>query len=755
MEGIRLRTDSDGSTKNAFYQGTIVSDFQHCNVIHHEYNSSPSVFNRDGYPRRKRKTKYQNKNGIPRPFPRRVFTQNSSPKSSNSIDEQYRTITPESLISKTGKDGHQMFDFPSNDNSPDTTTNRQKHLIGTNFLNDDGSRDSGDDLFAELDLESSFVGIDNGYNGVKSPTSDLMQQVSNKTQSSQSYGSINKFSCRKSLSPVPVTPSNDEYDENNEDSTNYSDLIYGIMGNVDILAWLTKDVVYDDDGVPYFEQITNWSVAGLIRWLFYNPTYPEFTSLQQFCWAVVIGVFMGIYTAYWKLLIDACLHFTWRTLPEKLLEWGFFTKLDGRFPLYNYMWMTPGIISGVLTYIINSMAIPIPTQDDWIHSLHSNGVQDSDTFIPTFIVSTIGMTSGLSLGPELPLILTAGMIGSFLGRLCRQSLLQARVLNLTAASAAIGGMFGFPLAGGIFVMELPHRMGLQYFEALSPATIASIVAVLINRMVIKNDVTGMFQYPFLSESLPSYIFKDAIVYGLLGGALGILYTLSVKKIKKCVYHLRDGYGDHSTLTRINDTTPDEMIPIINFSSVSKMKPVETSRTKAYLYFYKLISHAPTKAALTSAILGSIVGAIGMILPHVMFWGEAQLQTMIDGTPLPIFGQGEDPTSDLVALGRCMANANESENPGFTLGCSISIAFAKILVTGLSLSTGIVGGHFWAPLFVGATASQFFFKFATIVSNWCGRSTTLTQYPCVALLCIMGATHVVTCKYFIFLYISVL
>ena len=147
--------------------------------------------------------------------------------------------------------------------------------------------------------------------------------------------------------------------------------------------------------------------------------------------------------------------------------------------------MTPGIISGVLTYIINSMAIPIPTQDDWIHSLHSNGVQDSDTFIPTFIVSTIGMTSGLSLGPELPLILTAGMIGSFLGRLCRQSLLQARVLNLTAASAAIGGMFGFPLAGGIFVMELPHRMGLQYFEALSPATIASIVAVLINRMVIK------------------------------------------------------------------------------------------------------------------------------------------------------------------------------------------------------------------------------------------------------------------------------
>lgn len=53
------------------------------------------------------------------------------------------------------------------------------------------------------------------------------------------------------------------------------------------------------------------------------------------------------------------------------------------------------------------------------------------------------------------------MIGSWLGVLCRQSMLQARVMNLTAASAAIGGFFGFPMAGALFVLELPHRMGLQ------------------------------------------------------------------------------------------------------------------------------------------------------------------------------------------------------------------------------------------------------------------------------------------------------
>jgi hypothetical protein len=32
--------------------------------------------------------------------------------------------------------------------------------------------------------------------------------------------------------------------------------------------------------------------------------------------------------------------------------------------------------------------------------------------------------------------------------------------------------------------------------------------------------------------------------------------------------------------------------------------------------------------------------------------------------------------------------------GFSLGCAATIIMAKIFVTGLSLGTGIVGGHFW-------------------------------------------------------------
>jgi len=146
---------------------------------------------------------------------------------------------------------------------------------------------------------------------------------------------------------------------------------------------------------------------------------------------------------------------------------------------------------------------------------------DHARFFPVVILSTLGMASGLSLGPEMPLILSSSMVGSWLALKTNQSVLSARVINLVAASAAIGGFFGFPMAGALFVLELPHRMGLQYFEALSPCVIASIVSVITNRLVTKKHVEGYFDYPFLAETLPSDVFYTAIIYGMVGTLVGV------------------------------------------------------------------------------------------------------------------------------------------------------------------------------------------------------------------------------------------
>jgi H+/Cl- antiporter ClcA len=334
----------------------------------------------------------------------------------------------------------------------------------------------------------------------------------------------------------------------------------------------------------------------------------------------------------------------WKKLPEKLLELGVFTDKSGIFPVYHYMWICPSLFGGVLSYIFATLTIPIPDQNEWINNVHSRGVQDYRTFFTLFCLSTGGMLSGLSLGPELPLVLTAGMLGSWLGLVCKQSMLQARVLNLTAASAAVGGFFGFPMAGALFVLEIPHRMGLQYFEALSPATIGSIVAVLCNRMVIGNDVTGYYSYPFLTASLPSAIFTSAIVYGLFGAGVGIIYALWVIKLKTWVHGLFHKHHDDHHSAEQGQTVDlaagdsDERISLVDGKAngnASKHAQSQGILSRARKCCCFVIAEEPTRAAVAGTLAGAAVGVIGMFVPHVMFWGEAQLQNLIDKGRTPV------------------------------------------------------------------------------------------------------------------------
>ena len=415
-------------------------------------------------------------------------------------------------------------------------------------------------------------------------------------------------------------------------------------------------------------------------------------------------------------------------------------------------------------------------------------------FLPLFILSTLAMSSGMSLGPELPLVLTGGMVGSWLGVKCRQSMLQARVMNLTAASAAISGFFGFPMAGAMFVLEIPHRMGLQYFEALSPATIASILAVLVNRMILKNDVTGYYTYPFLSATLPSHIFTTAIIYGLLGSCLGIIYAEGVMYLKKFVHNLfhshihdmkesnnhdNDGETTERSHGHIGIGYGDETIPLVVHSDAKfKTESTENIFERFGPFSWKVFSlgipHEPTRAAVAGTLAGLVVGITCMFVPIVTFWGEAQLQSLIDKgrTPLPVFGEEDEGTKHLIAYGYCLIDPKDPKAvaAGFSISCAALIASAKIFVVGISLGTGIIAGTFWGPLFVGCAGSHLLTDLAIMMQRQLGFGAGLATYPCgtylcmmneysnacimfshfricglasVSILCIMGACHVVT------------
>ncbi len=268
---------------------------------------------------------------------------------------------------------------------------------------------------------------------------------------------------------------------------------------------------------------------------------------------------------------------------------------------------------------------------------------DHSKFFHMFFLATFGMASGLSLGPEMPLVVVAGMVGSFIALKTKQSVLSARVINLTAASAAIGGFFGFPMAGALFVLELPHRMGLQYFEALSPSVFASIIAVIVNKMVTGKDVNGYFDYPFLTDTLPNDVTFTAIVYGVYGTFVGILYADGVKGLKAWVhdwFHApHDHHDDHGHGHEIahdhDDGYGGEKAPLVqkgfdddghgyHFQPAPK-KVGCWKRVTGCLGNFFGIKYEPHRAAAAGVLVGIVTGIICMLLPHQLFWGEAQLQ----------------------------------------------------------------------------------------------------------------------------------
>ena len=87
----------------------------------------------------------------------------------------------------------------------------------------------------------------------------------------------------------------------------------------------------------------------------YNRECPEFTSQQQSTWAVLLGIFFGVFTALWGKIIEKCVETVWVTIPSWLLEQGFFTNLDGHLPLPHYMWIAPTIFGGVSSSCLVSM----------------------------------------------------------------------------------------------------------------------------------------------------------------------------------------------------------------------------------------------------------------------------------------------------------------------------------------------------------------------------------------------------------------
>ena len=105
---------------------------------------------------------------------------------------------------------------------------------------------------------------------------------------------------------------------------------------------------------------------------------------------------------------------------------------------------------------------------------------------PSMILSSLlCIASGGSLGPEAPLVQVIGSSGTWFGKLFRLKGEDLRSMSIAGMAAGFTAMFGAPLGGSLFALEiLHHEHAVEYYKAIIPAFVASCFSYIVFALII-------------------------------------------------------------------------------------------------------------------------------------------------------------------------------------------------------------------------------------------------------------------------------
>jgi H+/Cl- antiporter ClcA len=222
-------------------------------------------------------------------------------------------------------------------------------------------------------------------------------------------------------------------------------------------------------------------------------------------WAIV-GVVCGLFAAFYWLVLEWITHglevFTGSSLLIVMPLAGLFIGLVIHF-LGN-----PGEI-GLL-----------------VDNIHSRGGRLDTRENPSMILASLAsISAGGSAGPEAPLVQVTGSFGTWVADRLKLQGENLRSLSLAGMAAGFTGLFGAPLGGAFFALEiLHHQHVLEYYEAILPAIVSSCASYVVFVVITRLDIGPTWNFPqYQLDNVDDFVM--AILYGVLGAMAGWLFIL--------------------------------------------------------------------------------------------------------------------------------------------------------------------------------------------------------------------------------------
>lgn len=256
-----------------------------------------------------------------------------------------------------------------------------------------------------------------------------------------------------------------------------------------------------------------------------NSEKRSLTYQQLILCSVIIGIAGGLVATVYYFVLEGMMHGVWHTVPAYLKPY-----FPSWFPAENYVLIATTIGGFCVGLVLYFMGLP-GEMAQVVDRIHSPGKIDIRKTPAMIIASLIAITAGGSAGPEAPLVQVNGSFGSWLGDRLDLTSDSVRVLTFCGMSAALGAFFGAPIGAALFALEIPHRKGLEYYEAIAPAIISAIFSFAIFRLNTGISIGGMYHFNLIPQ-LTSAELLQGIILGATGALVATMFVIIFRLIGK-------------------------------------------------------------------------------------------------------------------------------------------------------------------------------------------------------------------------------
>lgn len=192
------------------------------------------------------------------------------------------------------------------------------------------------------------------------------------------------------------------------------------------------------------------------------------------------------------------------------------------------------VVVGLLVAVCNRVLGQPSDVELLVDNIHVAGGVDSLRHLRSLIpVSLLCVGAGGALGPESPLVTTTGSFGSWLGARARLGTRELRIVSISGMAAGFTVLFGAPLGSAVFALEILHRRGLEYYEALLPSAIGSLCGYGVYVAITGLGLEPMFPFP-MHHALRIGDLGWGVAAGVAGAAIAAVFTYLCVGLRKVI-----------------------------------------------------------------------------------------------------------------------------------------------------------------------------------------------------------------------------